>query len=87
MRNKNRQKCPSNMLNYLYPMNLADLFKLEFDCYLWHQRHVNDKDNLGWLRNCWYSLAQDVVRQDPFYYFLYIMLREDNVYKLILYPY
>jgi len=87
MRDKNRQKCPSNMLNYLYPTNLADLFKLEFDCYLWHQRRVNDKDNLGWLRNCWYSLAQDVVRQDPFYYFLYIMLREDNAYKLISYPY
>src|SRR5436190_4441971 len=87
MRDQVRQKCPPNMLEYLYPTTLADLFKLEFDCYLWHQRRVNDKDNLGWLRDCWYSLAQDVVRQDPYYYFLYIMLREDNGYKLISYPY
>ena len=87
MRDEALRKCPANMLEYLYPTTLADLFKLELDCYLWHQRRVNDKDNLGWLRNCWYSLAQDVVRQDPYYYLLYIMLREDNAYKLISYPY
>lgn len=82
-----RRKFSPDKHRYLYPTTLADLFKLEFDCYLWHQRRVNDKPNLGWLRNCWYSLAQDVVRQDPFYYLLYILLREDNAYKLISYPY
>jgi hypothetical protein len=87
MRKDARNKCPSDILDYLHPITLADLFKLELDCYLWHQRRVNDKDNLGWLRDCWYSLAQDVVRQDPYYYLLYIMLREDNAYKLISYPY
>ena len=87
MREEASSKYPTEILDYLFPTTLADLFKLEFDCYLWHQRRVNDKDNLGWLRNCWYSLAQDVVRQDPFYYFLYVILREDNAYKLISYPY
>lgn len=87
MREKARPKYPADLLDYLFPITLADLFKLELDCYMWHQRRVNDKDNLGWLRNCWYSLAQDVVRQDPLYYMLYISLREDNGYKLISYPY
>lgn len=86
IRDEARHKYPSDVVDFLYLTTLADLFKLELDCYLWYQPREKDNDNLGWLQVCWYSLAQDVVRQD-LYYLLYIVLREDNAYKLISYSY
>lgn len=42
---------------------------------------------MGWLRNMFYSLVQQVMRQDPLYYRHYVLPRPDNEWRLISYPY
>jgi hypothetical protein len=62
-------------------------FKTEFDMYDWHLRRISDKPNFGWLRSMVYSLAQQVMRQDPGYWLLYGLLRPDHCLWLVSYPY
>ena len=53
---------------------IYELVLQEFDMYQWHFRQkVND--NLGWLRNMFYGLGQQLQRMDPVYYALYCSLR------------
>jgi hypothetical protein len=59
----------------------------EFDMYKHHLRRINGKENYGWLRNMFYSLSQQLMRQDPLYYALYAALRPDKQWRLIAYPY
>jgi hypothetical protein len=59
----------------------------EFDLYLWHLREINGRKNIRWLRNMFYSIAQQLMRQDPVYYMLYVVLRPDSVWRLVSYPY
>jgi hypothetical protein len=66
---------------------IGDIVREEFDMYKHHLRMINEKDNMGWLRNAYYSLAQQLMRQDPMYYMLYVCLRPDNHWRLISYPY
>lgn len=64
---------------------LSKIFLEELEMYRYHLR-VEGND-LGWLRNCFHSLAQQAMRQDPLYYALYAALRTDNATTLISYPY
>lgn len=64
---------------------IANMLDLEFELYRHHLR--NPKDHNGWLRNMIYSLVQQVMRQDPFYYRHYVLLRPDHEWRLISYPY
>ncbi|EFR02363.1 hypothetical protein MGYG_05360 [Nannizzia gypsea CBS 118893] len=50
---------------------IFNVFK-EFDMYLWHQRLVNGKPSYGWCRSMYQSLGQQLMRQDPTYYLLYV---------------
>jgi hypothetical protein len=59
----------------------------EFDMYLAHLRMINQKPNYGWLRNMYYSLSQQVMRQDPLYFTIYCALRPDQNTNLVSYPY
>jgi hypothetical protein len=59
----------------------------EFDAYLWHLREINGRKNIGWLRNMFHSIAQQLMRQDPAYYMLYAALRPDAAWRLVSYPY
>jgi hypothetical protein len=59
----------------------------EYDMYDAHLRKINDKPNYGWLRNMYYSLGQQVMRQDPAYYGIYCALRPDMNTDLVSYPY
>ena len=56
-----------------------------------YEHHFHSKGNngkrLGWLRNMWYSLIQQIVRQDPVYYALVVSLRPDKNWRLISYLY
>ena len=52
-----------------------------------HLRQINRKDNMGWLRNMYYSLSQQLMRQDPAYYIAYVALYLDSAWHLISYPY
>src|SRR5271170_5619072 len=58
----------------------------EFEIYHAHLRLIN-KSNYGWLRNMYYSLGQQVMRQDPKYFAIYFALRPDQNTNLVSYPY
>ena len=66
---------------------LSRLIDLEFACYKWHLREVNGNSNYGWCRAMIHSLTQQLVRQDPVYYSLYVALRPDRKVELVSYPY
>ena len=52
-----------------------------------HLRLINGKPNYGWLRNMYYSLGQQAMRQDPKYFAIYCALRPDRNTNLVSYPY
>ena len=66
---------------------IGEICLLEFDMYQHHLRKINGKSNYGWLRNMFYSTAQQLMRQDPMYYMLYAALRPDRAWRLVTYPY
>jgi hypothetical protein len=43
---------------------------IEFDLYRHHHRSLPGRSFLGWLRNMYYSIIQQTVRQDPIWYAL-----------------
>ena len=44
---------------------IAEWVEYEFDMYDFHQRLIGGRANLGWLRTMYYSLGQQLMRQDP----------------------
>ncbi len=56
--------------------------------YKYHLRDQNDgEDRRGWMHHMFYSLVQQLVRQDPVYYALMAAARPDKNTWLICYPY
>lgn len=51
---------------------IGDLIADEFNMYLHHQGERNGIPNKGWLRTIFYSLTQQLVRQDLLYWMLYV---------------
>ena len=79
----------SGIFSYLLENDqYSQWINLEFAMY---EHHSHSKGNsgkrLGWLRNMWYSLIQQIVRQDPVYYALVVASRPDRNWRLISYPY
>jgi len=68
-------------------LTISDMMNNEMAMYDYHCRRHYRTDKQGWLRNCTYSIAQQVFRQDPSYYALYVSLRPDHGFRLISYPY
>ena len=70
-------------------MDLAEKTILEviLEMYHAHLRLINKKPNYGWLRNMYYGLGQQVMRQDPKYFAIYCPLRPDRNTNLVSYPY
>lgn len=73
-------------------VNLAEKTVLEvvleeFEMYHAHLRLINQKPNYDWLRNMYYGLGQQVMRQDPKYFAIYCALRPDRNTNLVSYPY
>jgi hypothetical protein len=66
---------------------LINLFRIEMECYLWHQREINGKSNLGWLRTMYHGICQQIMRQSLLYWLAYVACRPDHSFKLISYPY
>lgn len=52
-----------------------------------HYAAREGKLRLGWQRNMWHSLCQQIVRQDPAYYAAYVYLRRDQAWRLLSFPY
>lgn len=66
---------------------VKDLIDHEWLMYLHHQRRINDKSNLGWLRNMLYSVTQQVMRQDLGHWLAYVAARLHHCPTLISFPY
>ena len=67
--------------------SIQELAYIESKMYLWHQREINGKSNLGWNRTMYHSLPQQVMRQSIEYWLRYLSLRPDRRFWLISYPY
>ncbi|RVD90128.1 uncharacterized protein DFL_001104 [Arthrobotrys flagrans] len=65
---------------------LGSYVEEEFDYYHHHWRPTAD-DDMGWQRNQFFSISQQLVWEDPLYYALYCSLRPDANYRLIAYSY
>ena len=70
-----------------HPGGLRHLVMEEFNMYDWHYRSRPSKPRIGWARNMWFSLVQQMVRQDPAYYTFYVRCRPDHAWKLVSFPY
>lgn len=66
---------------------LMGMVNVEFEMYGFHLREQNGKPNLGWCRNMWHSLVQQVMRQDPVFYGLNVAARPDKCWRLVSFPY
>ena len=61
-----------NIFSYLNLTDIVTSFNTEFDMYLHHYRPVLDCPQMGFLRNMFYSLTQQLIRQDPVWYALMV---------------
>lgn len=66
---------------------VGDLIDTELMMYEHHQGKLNGHGNRGWLRVMFFSLTQQIIRQDVDYWRLYVGLRPDRAYTLVSYPY
>lgn len=72
---------------HLRGMTAMHVIHEEYEMYRAHLRMINTRPNYGWLRNMYYSLGQQLMRQDPRYYLIYCALRPDQNVNLVSYPY
>jgi hypothetical protein len=72
---------------YLDTPDLKNAMDIEFDIYRHHHRQLHGKRRLGWLRNMFFSLIQQLTRQDLVWYALAVACRPDHNFRLITHPY
>ncbi|KAI9853587.1 MAG: hypothetical protein M1824_001080 [Vezdaea acicularis] len=77
----------SGMFRYLEQENICEMIDGEFELYEHHLWIPPSKSRQGWMRNMFYSLIQQLVRQDPVWYALSVAARPDKAWNLISYPY
>jgi hypothetical protein len=70
-----------------HPGGLRPMMMEEIKMYDWHYRARPGKPRIGWARNMWFSIVQQLVRQDPAYYAFYVFFRPDHLWKLVSFPY
>jgi hypothetical protein len=70
-----------------HPSGILALIHEEIDMYEYHYQPRPGKPRIGWIRNMWHSLIQQLVRQDPAYYACYVFFRPDHAWRLISFPY
>ncbi|KAI9770494.1 MAG: hypothetical protein M1839_003175 [Geoglossum umbratile] len=66
---------------------LSPKIDMEFDLYRHHHCSLPGRSRLGWLRNMFYSIIQQTVRQDPIWYAISAAARPDKNWRLVTYPY
>lgn len=77
-----------NLLNYIrQDRQLYEMIGQEFDMYEHHFQPHTSKPKMGFLRNMFFSLTQQLVRQDPAWYALNAACRPSHDWRLISYPY
>ncbi|KAL0630600.1 hypothetical protein Q9L58_010552, partial [Maublancomyces gigas] len=77
-----------DFFQYLFTPDILRLIEYEFDAYKYHTKlNFHGKARNGWTRTMFYSLIQQLVRQDPAYYAIIAAARPDQNWRLISYPY
>jgi hypothetical protein len=76
-----------DVFQYINTLELNALVDIEFNIYRHHHRMLPGKKRLGWLRNMFFSIIQQLVRQDLVWYALSVACRPDHNHRLITYPY
>ena len=76
-----------DVFNYLNQSDILQFMDMEFNMYRFHFRPTPGRPNLGFLRNMFYGIIQQLVRQDPVWYALIVAARPDHQWRLISYPY
>jgi hypothetical protein len=89
---KNRERDSSlivpNLFKYITTdIKLFEMIDTEFKIYEHHYQPRTLKSKMGFQRNMFYSLTQQLVRQDPAWYALNAALRPSHDWRLISYPY
>lgn len=78
----------TNLLSYISEdSKLYDLIGQEFEMFEYHFQPHTSKPKMGFLRNMFYSLTQQLVRQDPAWYALNAACRPSHEWRLTTYPY
>src|ERR1700738_1598767 len=78
----------SGFLSYIYEdSKLYHMIAQEFDIYQHHFQLHTSKPKMGFLRNMFFSLTQQMSRQDPAWYALIAACRPSHDWRLISYPY
>ncbi|KAH0545339.1 hypothetical protein FGG08_000638 [Glutinoglossum americanum] len=75
------------LFRFLSRLDIRQKIDVEFDLYRHHHRSLPGRSRLGWLRNMFYSIIQQTVRQDPVWYAMNAAARPDKNWRLISYPY
>ncbi|KAI9774031.1 MAG: hypothetical protein M1839_001916 [Geoglossum umbratile] len=75
------------VFDYLDREDMGGSIDVEFAIYRHHHRNLSGRSRMGWLRNMFYSLIQQLVRQDPVWYAIIASARPDKNWRLITYPY
>lgn len=78
---------PSVLVYIQWLTGVKQMIDDEFDLYLWHQCPVNGRSNNGWLRNMFFNLTQQIIRQDLGHWLLYVAARPDHRPQLISFSY
>lgn len=77
-----------DFFKYLFADEMTPRIESEYDAYRYHtQLDFHGKARNGWTRTMFYSLIQQLVRQDPGYYAIMAAARPDRNWRLISYPY
>jgi len=77
-----------NLLAYISEdFKLYHQIEQEFNMYEHHFQPHTSKPKMGFLRNMFFSLTQQLVRQDPAWYALNAACRPSHEWRLISYPY
>ena len=78
----------SGLLSYIYEdSKLYHMIAQEFDIYQHHFQPHTSKPKMGFLRNMFFSLTQQMIRQDPALYALNVACRPSHEWRLVSYPY
>ena len=77
----------NSVFDYLDREDMMECIDVEFSIYRHHHRNLSERSRLGWLRNMFYSLIQQLIRQNPVWYAIVASARPDKIRRLISYPY
>jgi len=72
---------------FAYLSSVQEQIDHEFDMYRHHLSLQYKDSRRGWLRNMYYSVIQQVLRQDPLWYAVTTSARFDKQWRLIAFPY